>query len=121
MSSESSRSPLLPVLTLGDRKGRFAESRMELAPAPAEIVGNTAARLNRTSARAARSRASAIFRFWLAVAISTSSPSRSGSPKIVHHWPRGRWSLGVAVFQPSAYLYAGVMGTEGFVYSGPTM
>ena len=85
MSSEKRRSPLLPVLAVGDKKGWFADSRTELAPALAEIVGKRAARLKRTMARAARSLASAIFRFWLAVATSSASAWSSGSPKIDHH------------------------------------
>jgi hypothetical protein len=78
------------VVAFGERNGRFADSRTELAPTLVEIVGKSAARLKRTWARASRSLASAIFRVWLAGAICASSASRSGSRKMVHHWPRGR-------------------------------
>jgi len=104
MSSESSTSPLLPVFALGETNGPFSDWRSEAAPAVVEIVGNNAARLKRTSARAARNRASAIFRFWLASAICSSSALSSGSPKISHQRPRGRASLGSASFQPSSSL-----------------
>ena len=55
-----------------------------------EIVGNSAARLKRTTARASRSLASATFRSWLAAATCSSSAWSSGSSKISHHGPRGR-------------------------------
>ncbi len=73
------------MFTPGGTKGRLAESRMELAPKLVEIVGKSAARLKRTMARASRSLASAIFRFWFASATCSSSAWSSGSPRIAHH------------------------------------
>ncbi len=104
MSSDQRRSPELPGRAPGARNGWFDDSRTERGPSVVESVGNRPARLKRTAARASRSRASAIFRSWLAVATSSSSARRSASANRSHQAPRGRWSLGSATFHPSFSL-----------------
>jgi hypothetical protein len=54
MLSDARKSPELPVLTPGGKNGRLFDSRMVLAPAPAEMVGKSAARLNWIAASAWR-------------------------------------------------------------------
>jgi hypothetical protein len=56
------KSPVLLIFAFDDRNGRLADSRMELTPSPAEMVGNSAARVKPTMARALRKRAWATFR-----------------------------------------------------------
>src|SRR5258708_916461 len=66
-------------------------------------------------------RASSTLRFWLPLGTCSSRALSWGSPKISHQGPRRTWSLGCAAFQPSASLYAGVSGTSGVLYLGPTV
>src|SRR5882724_9272685 len=95
---------------------------------PVEMVGNCAARLKRTAARASRRRASAILRFWLETVSCSSRALSCGSPKVSHHLPRRDWSAGCAVFHwPASLKESGgcslklaEVGAEARTYLGPT-
>ena len=94
-----------------------------------EIVGNSAARLKRISARAWRKRASAIFNSWFPSMACCSSAVSCGSPNVSHHFAGSDGAPGCANFQSlvslklsgGASLNAAVMGVSGFTYFGPTM
>src|SRR5215469_3222462 len=109
--------------------GPFGESRMLMMLGATAMVGNSAARLYFTVARASRKRASAAFRSWLETATCSSSAFSGASPKISHQAPRGKSARGFAVFHCPASLnesgggslYAGGAAAEGRLYLGPTM
>src|ERR1017187_6024001 len=75
------------------------------------------------TARASRNCASACFTFWLLTFTNSSSRFSCGSPKISHHLPLSRPSLGAAIFHwslPAISLKAaGGVGGAGVWYLGP--
>ena len=91
-----------PVLRLPER----------VIDAPADTVGKYAARAESTSASAARYDASACAIDWLPPTCC-SKASRSGSPYIFHHCPRGTSSAGAATRQSRLSLNAVGVATAG--------